>query len=112
MVLLLMTKLRQIPAESPTRHFLGLPPQLTGGVDHRVPLPQPRILIIDQDPEGFLLLRYSDSGEFGGDTWHSELEDAKQQAEFEYRGFIVGWRPVPEHVTQITDCVSFALANL
>jgi hypothetical protein len=35
---------------------------------------------------------------FAGDTWHLNLEDAKQPANFEFHGMITPWIPIPAQV--------------
>lgn len=47
-------------------------------------MPATAMVILDQTDEGFFLVRYSANGEFAGDTWHESVEDAKEQAEFEF----------------------------
>lgn len=46
--------------------------------------PASRIEIVDADG-GFLLVRYSASGEFAGDTWHATVDEAKRQALVEFQ---------------------------
>lgn len=54
------------------------------------PLPDDRTLNLRIEEEverghrGYLLIAETTNGEFLGDTWHESLEDAIQQAEFEY----------------------------
>jgi hypothetical protein len=109
MGLRLIARVSGFQPDLPDRQFRGLPPQLTGGIDHRAPLPRAHVLIIEEESEGFLLLRYSERGQYAGDTWHDELEAAKAQAEFEYPNSIGEWLTVP---AEITDCVAFALQSL
>jgi hypothetical protein len=47
-------------------------------------MPEAAWVMIEETSSGFYLFRYSATGEFGGDTWHETLEEAKRQAEFEY----------------------------
>src|SRR5690606_17290127 len=75
-------------------HYLGYPPELTGSkADKRILLPRPKILVIRQisgdeiafrPDDDFLLFRFTETGEYAGDTWHQSIEEAKAQAEFEY----------------------------
>ena len=88
-------------------HFLGLPPELTGGQDHRERLAWPRVVVIEEDPDGFFLYRYTEDGRAVGDTWHQSVDEAKEQAAFEYGHLLTGWRNVPPDVV---DPVAFALA--
>lgn len=39
---------------------------------------------IEEGNEGYFLLRFTESSEFAGDTWHQTLDEAKRQAHFEY----------------------------
>jgi hypothetical protein len=78
------------------RHHEGLPPELTDGEDHRVPLSHPAILAIEESPRGQIFLyRYSSDGESVGDTWHQSVEEAIEQAEGEYRDVLGPWLRVP-----------------
>ena len=76
----------QIPAEGArTRHYWGLPPKLTGGVDTRRDM-QPAALVLAQ-PAGdgsWYLDRFARDGSFAGNTWHETWADAMDQLEFEY----------------------------
>jgi hypothetical protein len=37
------------------------------------------------ESSSFFLIRYDSSGGFAGDTWHKTLEEAKSQAEWEFK---------------------------
>ena len=87
-------------------HYVGLPPELDPG-GHRSELPGAALVIVEPEEHGFLLLRYSESGEFGGDTWHEDLDAAKAQAAFEYSDNIE-WTPVLSS-TKNTDEVALEL---
>lgn len=90
-------------------HLVGFPPGLLDSEDHRERLPWPRILILEKETDGYSLYRYTEAGDFGGDTWHMSLEDAKHQAEFEFGEQLGPWREVPEGVS---DPIAFALQVL
>jgi len=92
----------------PTRHYRGLPPELSGGVDTRQEMPWPRVLLIRQVKRAFFLDRYTAEGEPAGDTWHQDLEEAKDQAEYEYNGALGEWRLVPEEISN-DQAIEFAL---
>jgi hypothetical protein len=79
----------------PSSNFVGLPPELTEGEDHRRPLPHPDLLILKADAAGVYLFRYSAAGEFGGDTWHQTFNDAQAQAVFEYGEAVGDWEEIP-----------------
>ena len=54
-----------------TKHYTGLPPELTEGIDQRTLLPKAKVLVIEETGEGFFLFRYTETGEFkvnSGDT--------------------------------------------
>lgn len=92
-----------------TRHFVGIPPEVTGGRNYRKPLPHPDVLVIEEQASGVFLFRYTRDGDFGGDTWHMTVDDAKEQAEREYEGIVGEWRQVPP---ETTDAVAFALSQM
>lgn len=91
-----------------TRQFKGLPPELTEGIDHREVLPWPRILLVEEEQDGFSLYRFTEDGKCVGDTWHLTLEDAYDQAQFEYRNELGDWKQVPE---SIEDPLVFAIRS-
>lgn len=100
--------IEQSENSSPSRHFYGLPPELTDGQDNRQRLPNPGILTIEETGEGIFLTRIGIDGSFGGDTWHISIEEAKQQAVYEYGALLSEWKQVP---SDITDIVAFALSQ-
>jgi hypothetical protein len=65
------------------------------------------VLLIEQKPDGIFLFRFSADGCCVGDTWHMSIEDAKEQAKFEFSDLISEWRPVPP---EVDDVVQFASA--
>ena len=75
-----------------TVHQEGTPESL-GGTPKRLPLPS--VLVIEERPEGFFLIRYSMSGEFAGDTWHRDLDNAMGQATFEFGDSVTDWAAIP-----------------
>jgi hypothetical protein len=93
-------------AEPKVGHFRGLPPELTGGQDDRERLPGPRVVVIKEDPDGIFLYRYTEDGSVVGDTWHQSVDEAKEQASFEYGELLNEWREVP---SDVSDPVAFAL---
>ncbi len=58
----------------------------------------PRIVLIHSDESGIFLDRYTHDGQPAGDTWHSGIEEAKEQAAEEYDGMLGEWLVVPESV--------------
>jgi hypothetical protein len=69
-------------------------------------MPYPQLAVIEVQGEDVYLLRYTADGEFGGDTWHESIVDAKEQAEHEYEAALGEWHEVPEPVD---DPVEYAL---
>lgn len=83
-----------------TRHYVGLPPGLSGGMPV-TNLPSAAALLITPDEDGVLLLRLARDGSFAGDTWHEDLGAAQEQAEYEYEGALTDWRDIPEGTTDL-----------
>jgi hypothetical protein len=78
-----------------------------------LPIADVLLLIADDDP-GAMLFRYTTAGEFGGDTWHPTLEEARAQAEYEYgEALLVPWLDVPDDVKDPHDfAIRYALDRL
>ena len=90
------------------RHRLGLPPELTEGADDAQLLPQPHVLVIEEESQGSVFLyRMTQRGEPGGDTWHQSVEDAKDQAVYEYGDAVGAWNEIP---ADVPDAREFAVA--
>lgn len=94
-----------------TRHSVGLPAELSTDNQPGESLPWPRVLVIQEKPDGIFLDRYTEDGRSGGDTWHFTLEDAKDQAEDEYTGLVTAWKDVPPEIAE-ENVVMFALSEL
>ena len=89
-----------------TQHFAGLPVALGGRAEERRLLPRAVLVLIEPRDDGVFLYRYSETGEFGGDTWHASVEEAKDQAAFEFGESLAPWQPVPD---SIVDAHEFAV---
>ena len=94
---------------SRTKHYRGLPPDLTGGKDTRQELGQALFLTIEQKPDGVFLYRFDAQGDCVGDTWHETLADAKHQASYEFGDLVQSWEDVPQDVH---DIVTFCLSRV
>ena len=68
----------------------------------------PRVVLLFDYKDGPMLFRYTSSGEFAGDTWHESLDQAKDQAEFEYESALGPWQEIPNIVAEGRE-VDFAL---
>ncbi len=83
-------KVAQVPRDSAkegqVRHFVGLPHEIALNPQQTpVELPSAdRLVIVQSSEEGFLLYRFTQDGDFAGDTWHLSLDDVYHQAQFEY----------------------------
>ena len=78
-----------------TKHYRGLPPAITGGKDQRELMKAPVLIAIEEKSDGVFLLRFGADGQLVGDTWHMTVEEAKQQARFEF-GDLLQWKAVPD----------------
>ena len=56
------------------------------------------ILLVPDTDGGAMLFRYTANGQFGGDTWHATIDDAREQAKFEYDEALEPWIDVPDDV--------------
>ena len=98
------TRLTESPPLGKTKHYKGLPPELVGGKDERLQMEFPSLLVIEQKPDGVFLFRFTADRRCAGDTWHKTIDEAKQQASFEFEDLISSWKPVP---AEVTDVISF-----
>jgi len=73
------------------KHYKGYPPKLSEGRDEREPLETPSHLVIEFKPDGVFLVRLTDHGKIVGDTWHATVEEAKEQATFEFGESLGEW---------------------
>ena len=92
--------------EPKVKHFRGLPPELTGGEDQRELMEAPALIAIEEKPDGVFLFRFTADGQVVGDTWHMTVQEAKQQAHFEFGDLLSDWKSVP---ADVEDLVSFGL---
>lgn len=95
--------------DTKAKHYVGLPPEVTGGEDTRQKLGDARFLVIEENSDGIFLFRYGAGGNFVGDTWHLNVYDAKHQATYEYGDGVEEWTDVPAGVE---DVIAFGLSRL
>ncbi len=95
------------PEQPKTKHYRGLPPQMGGAPDSAQVMESPVLLVIEQDPEGVFLFRFTADRRCVGDTWHKSADAAKDQAAFEFDDLLTQWKEVP---AEVTDPVAFGLA--
>lgn len=60
-----------------------------------MPFPFARVVLIDETPDFFTLWRFSERGEFAGETAHLSLEGAERQAVYEYGERLGDWFDIP-----------------
>jgi hypothetical protein len=76
-------------------HYRGLPQELSpNGVPPSLLPLRPDFLAIEETSEGFFLFRYTRNQEFCGDTWHQSLQEAEEQAIYEFGSSLV-WSEIP-----------------
>lgn len=106
--LLVNKLLPRIGHRNPSRHLVGMPADLNGGVDEQARLPYPTILTIEENQKGQIFLyRYTSQGTPVGDTWHRTVEDATRQAQVEYSHELGPWIEVPRG----QDALEFAIGH-
>jgi hypothetical protein len=89
------------PLRPKVGHYIGAPPELTDGKDVRHRLPPPVALLIEESEDGVFLFRIGSGGEPAGDTWHPSIEEAKEQALFEYGAGLGNWSEIPLAVPDV-----------
>jgi hypothetical protein len=97
----LIAKVIAQPLRAKIRHYRSLPPHLTSGEDLREQMASATILVIETKPDGIFLVRFALNGEIVGDTWHQTIEEAQEQAAFEYGSSLSAWAAVPADVTDL-----------
>jgi hypothetical protein len=91
-------------------HSIGFPRDADPEAD-QTSLPWPDVVVIDEVSIGNVFLyRLTDRGDMAGDTWHQSVEDAVEQAAFEYGSLIGTWSTIPEGVDDGLDFATRAAA--
>lgn len=85
-----------------------MPRALAGDESASVQMPWPRVLVITPTARGCFLDRFASNGESAGDTWHQDLDEAREQALDEYNGSLGPWKEVPQEVND-SELIEFAL---
>jgi hypothetical protein len=104
----LIARLRDDFGQPTVKHYCGLPPELTEGKDRRELLGPAAVVVIAEKPSGVFLVRFTADGRFAGDTWHPTVQEAKEQAIFEFADRLSEWQFVPNDVE---DVVAFGLKS-
>lgn len=82
-------------------HMLGTPPDLQEELIAPQLLPWPQVLVLRERPDGVFLERWTATGDYAGDTWHETLDQAYQQAHYEYGDLLGSWQAVPPDVKDV-----------
>lgn len=94
---------------NPTHHYEGAPPGVLGEGFERTLMPEANWVIMEANKDGVFLIRYSETGEFGGDTWTLTRELALEVAADEYGLHENDWIEVPDNVA---DPIGFGRTTL
>jgi hypothetical protein len=74
-----------------TKHYLGT--IVEGMPVPTTELPVPTWVEISEEDNAFYLLHFNAEGVCFADTWHQTLDEAKHQAEYEFRISPDEWKP-------------------
>jgi hypothetical protein len=59
-------------------------------------MPAPAVLVLEPVAGGnAMLFRFTSTGDDCGDTWHQSIDEAKEQAAFEYENAVGMWVSAP-----------------
>lgn len=98
----LVLHLPEVASLPRTRHYVGLPPGIGSDGDSRELLPMASVLVLEEPIErgdcSYLLIRYAADGAYAGDTWHLTIDDALEQASYEFGDALGQWVDVPPDV--------------
>jgi hypothetical protein len=62
------------------------------------------VLVLEAtDEQGVVLYRFTTEGVFCGDTWHETIEDAGDQAAYEFGDAVGPWHEIPPDVANTID---------
>jgi hypothetical protein len=92
-----------------SKHYKGLPPDLTAGKDLRTEMKPAAVVVIEDDQDGVFLYRYDAQANCVGDTWHQNLDEAKGQAQFEFENILSEWVEIPLSIQGVQQVVQFGL---
>lgn len=84
----------------PARHFAGAPLETGLGDGGQQRLRWPRLALIVEREDGYYLERLLADGTVVGDTSHEDVQEAREQAEWEYGKLLGAWLDVPEELPE------------
>lgn len=102
----LVAKVNARPSDLTVKHYRGFPPALTGGADRREAMVAAAFLVIEEKASGWFLVRFTADGSCVGDTWHMSVNEAKDQAIFEFGNGLSEWEAIP---SAESDAIAFYL---
>lgn len=91
-----------------TKHYRGVPPALTKDIDTQREMGRAYFLVVEQKPDGVFLYRFDKIGQCVGDTWHATVQDARDQAAYEFHDR-VHWQEIPQ---EAEDVVAYCLEKV
>jgi hypothetical protein len=72
----------------------------------------PHVVLAEGDSASVMLYRYRCDGEFCGDTWHESLQEAQEQAQYEYGPALGNWSTVPRDAADASRyAITYAREN-
>lgn len=103
MVYRCVAKVNVAEGEAKVKHYSGLGPEFAAqvGSSPGVLMPNADFIVMKESDNGFRIERYTNGGGFCGDTWHPSIEEAKDQAKYEYEDGLGDWIDVPDGVEDI-----------
>lgn len=94
----LIAKVTALSSTRNTVHYSGVPPIDGDGPYYSQKMSPASMLVIEENDSGFFLYRYSSDRKIVGDTWHKTIEEAKEQAKFEFGECVSKWKEVPSDI--------------
>ncbi|MFO0729837.1 MAG: hypothetical protein U0361_02370 [Nitrospiraceae bacterium] len=70
----------------------------------------PAVVVIEDHRDGVFLYRYDAEANCVGDTWHQDLDEAKDQAWFEFESILSEWVEIPLSIQGVHQVVQFGLS--
>lgn len=92
------------------KHYYGAPPEITGETKSQIPIPVADVLLIEKTDSGIFLFYLTKEARCLTDSWHQTVEDAKEQAKFEFDNDPSEWKEVPDSYGDL-DIVKLALGS-
>ena len=77
-----------------THHYL------TDLTSKTLEFPKAFLLIIEEKDDGVYLNRFTENGDKVGDTWHLNIDEAKEQATFEFEDVLSSWKEIAENIDE------------